>query len=232
VRSLAGIGVATAMAAALAAQTVAPPARVLSVPSRTFVPMASLLGDVADADVVGINEAAGRLGSRHVELAVLDTVAGRRDVILALDAVDRAAQDPLEHFQMDHLSEEEFLAQANVSPATAKAYLPLMKFAVSQRWPIVATGGPGTVGAREIAAPLVQALAIASAGGRRPLLVSLHAGTDRGVLEAVVGLVTAASTGRRAVTIGLEAVRSLETVTLPAAPASSPSYIVYTLTSP
>jgi hypothetical protein len=232
VRPLAGIGISTAMAAALAAQAAAPPARVLSVPSGTFVAMASLLADVADADVVFIREATTRPGSRRFELAVLQTVAGRRDVILALDAVDRAAQDPLEHFQMEHLSDEEFLTQAKVPTGIAEAYLPLMKFAVSLRWPIVATGGLRTGGEAAVAAPLIQALAIASAGGRRPLLVSLHAGADRVDLEAVIKLVRAASHGRRAVTIGLETVGSLEAVKPPAPAPSSPAYVVYTLANP
>ena len=220
------------MAVALGAQAVAPSARVLSERSGTFVGVESLMADVAAADVVFVSEQATASDPHRFVVALLEGLAVRRDVILALDAVDRAAQDALEHFQMDHLSDEEFVAQTKMAAGSRDAVLPLMKLAVARRWPIVATGGgAGMDDAAAVAAPLIQAMAIGSAGGKRPLLVSLHAGADRRVIEATSTLVLAPSPSRRAVIVQMVSVPSLEALA-PGGPAPpAPAYVVYTLAS-
>jgi hypothetical protein len=231
VRSIAGACLAATMAATLGAQAIAPPVRVLSARTRTFISVDALIADVVASDVVFLNESSQGPNVQRVEAELLQALAGRRDVVLALDAVDRAAQEPLEHFQMEHLSDDEFLAQSKM-PADAKGtYLPLMKLAVARRWPIVATGGTSPNGDGAVAEQLIEAITIGSTGGKRPLLVSLHAGADRGVIEAIAKRVLAQSPGRRAVTLQLEAVPSLETLTPLAAAESGPTYVVYTLPS-
>ena len=129
--SIAGVCLGLLAVGTLAAQSGEPTARIFATASRSVVGFDALVADIAGADVVLVNESASTPAIHRFELAMFQALAGLRDVVVAFDAVDSAAQDPLEHFQMEHLSDEEFLAQAKISPDAAAAYLPLMKLAVA-----------------------------------------------------------------------------------------------------
>ena len=84
---------------------------------------------------------------------------------------ERDAQEPLDHFQMGHTDEAEFLREANAWPEYARDYKPLVDFAIAQSgpwWrptcrgrlrPRVAEGGLGALSgrARRPRRPLVAA---------------------------------------------------------------------------
>jgi hypothetical protein len=229
VRLVALLGLVVWSAVALTSQSLDLSQRILSTGSRTFVTFDALMADIAGADVVFVEERASTPDVHRFEAAVLQALAGRREVVLALDAIDRAAQDPLEHFQMGHLSDQEFVTQAGMAAAAGAAYVPLMKLAIARTWPIVATGPFKAGGEGSMASALVQALAIGSAGGKRPLLVSLHAGARPGVVETAADFIGAPSSARRAVIVQLVSVPSLEMLKPP--PAAAPAgagYVIYT----
>ena len=228
-RAIAGAWLAATMVAALGAQGATPPMRVVSEQSRTFVSLDALLADVATADVVFVNELSLLPNVHRVEAALLQALGGR-DVILALDAIDRTAQEPLEHFQMEHLSDEEFLAQAKMPVGAKDTYLPLMKLAVARRWPIVATGGTRPDGGAAGAGPLIEAITLGSTGGKRPLLISLHAGASREEVQAIAKQVVAQFPDRRPVFVLLVAAPSLDGLTAPVVSSPGSSYAIYTLT--
>ena len=56
---------------------------------------------------------------------------------------ERDAQQPLEHFLMDHVSEEDFLKVARPWPRYATDYKPLVEYAMSKDWPVLAANVPG-----------------------------------------------------------------------------------------
>jgi uncharacterized iron-regulated protein len=59
-----------------------------------------------------------------------------------MEMFERDAQEPFDHFQMGHTSEEDFLAAARPWPRYATDYKPLVDFAISKNWPIVASNVP------------------------------------------------------------------------------------------
>jgi len=65
--------------------------------------------NLANADVVFVGEQHDDPNTHRLELAVLEALARRgRDVIVSLEMFERDAQEPLEHFLMGHMTEEEF----------------------------------------------------------------------------------------------------------------------------
>ena len=66
---------------------------------------------------------------------------------LALEMFERDAQEPLDHFQMGHTEEAEFLADARPWPRYARDYKPLVDFAIARQWPVVAGNVPRSIAA-------------------------------------------------------------------------------------
>jgi hypothetical protein len=185
--------------------------------------------DVARADIAFLNDETGAPETRRVEMSLLEALVGRRpDVIVAFDVVKRSAQEPLEHFQMGHLSDQEFIAESGLPPALAVAYLPLLKFAVARAWPIVATGPAETGGEDQMSSAIVQAATIGVAGGKRPLLVSLHIADTSGVSDKAAARVRQQLPERRVIALRIVAVASPEQVTPPAVSPPNIDYVVYT----
>jgi hypothetical protein len=171
VRPAGVLGLAFLVSAVLGAQSASPPGRVVS--GGRVVGFEVLAADAAAADVVVVSGPPA-LASPPLELALVQAIAGRREVILAIDAISRSAQDPLEHFQMGHLSDAEFQSSSRLTPEVANATLPVVRFAIERTWPIVAMGAPddGSAGdAGTWASAVLQALHVASTGGRRPLVL-------------------------------------------------------------
>lgn len=228
-RLVTAVGLAVLSAVALSGQAVVRTERILATASRTFVGLDAVADDVARADVAFLNDETGAPETRRVEMSLLEALVGRRpDVVVAFDVVKRSAQGPLEHFQMGHLSDQEFIAESGLPAAVATAYLPLLKFAAARAWPIVATGPAETGGEDQMSTAIVQAATIGAAGGRRPLLVSLHTATTSGVIDKTATRVRQLLPGRRVLALRFVAVPSLEQLVPPAATSPDTDYVIYT----
>ena len=230
-RLVTAVGLAVLSAVVLSGQAVARTERILATASRTFVGLDAVADDVARADVAFLNDETGAPETLRVEMSLLEALVGRRpDVIVAFDVVKRSAQEPLEHFQMGHLSDQEFIAESGLPAAVATAYLPLLKFAAARAWPIVATGPAETGGEDQMlmSSAIVQAATIGSAGGKRPLLVSLHTATSSGISDKAATRVRQQLPGRRVLVLRFVAVPSLEPLGPPAATSPGIDYVVYT----
>src|SRR5262245_12083029 len=102
------LAVATVAAAGASAQSADPVTRIYSTASRTVVNGDARAAELARADVAILSDRVNGPGSQRVAMALLQSLVGRRpDIVLAVDFVDRELQDPLEHFQMAHLSDRE-----------------------------------------------------------------------------------------------------------------------------
>src|SRR5262245_54385579 len=99
------------------AQASDPPARVFDSARGAFVDLDAMLDDLAKADVVFVGEQHDSASTHRLELAILQGVAARRpDAIVAMEMFERDVQEPFDHFQMGHTSEEDFLAAARPWP--------------------------------------------------------------------------------------------------------------------
>jgi uncharacterized iron-regulated protein len=125
------------------------PVRVFDTSRRQFSDFEMMLADIVAADVVFVGEQHDDPNTHQLELSLLEGIARRhpRAVVIALEMFERDVQEPLDHFQMGHMDEKEFLSASRPWPNYATDYKPLVDFAVKQNWPIVASNVP-----REIAA--------------------------------------------------------------------------------
>jgi uncharacterized iron-regulated protein len=146
----AAIGVAWALAATVAAaQSPAPDVRVYSSTAQAFSTLEAMAADLAAADVVFIGEQHNDVNTHRVEFALFQAMAKMRgQVFLALEMFERDAQDPLEHFQMGHTDEAEFIREANAWPEYTRDYKPLVDLAIAQKWPVIAANVPRAIAAR------------------------------------------------------------------------------------
>ena len=228
-RLVTAVGMAVLSAVALSGQAVVRTERILATASRTFVGLDAVADDVARADVAFLNDETGAPETRRVEMSLLEALVGRRpDVIVAFDVVKRSAQEPLEHFQLGHLSDQEFIAESGLPVAVATAYLPLLKFAAARAWPIVATGPAETGGEDQMSSAIVQAVTVGAAGGKRPLLVSLHTTTTSGASDKAAERVRQQLPERRVLAVRIVAVAEPEQVTPPVVAPPNIDYVVYT----
>src|ERR1022692_4450906 len=116
------IGVLVA-AASLHAQSAYVPERVFDSARGQFSDFEAMLADVARADVVFIGEQHDDANTHRLELAVLQGLARRRDhLILALEMFERDVQEPLEHFSMGHMTDEEFMKVSRPWPSYGTDY--------------------------------------------------------------------------------------------------------------
>jgi uncharacterized iron-regulated protein len=119
------------------------PERVFDSARGQFGDFEAMLADVARADVVFVGEQHDDANTHRLELAVLQGLARRRDhIILALEMFERDVQEPLDHFSMGHMTDEEFLKASRPWPAYATDYKPLVDFAIARTWPVVASNVP------------------------------------------------------------------------------------------
>lgn len=133
---------------ALAAQQAAPPQRTFDSARGVFVEFDAMLADLAGADVIFIGEKHDDRNTHQLELAVLEGLARRRgDVIVSLEMFERDVQEPLGHFLMGHLLEDEFLKESRPWPRYRTDYKPLVDFAIDREWPVIAANVPRSVAA-------------------------------------------------------------------------------------
>jgi uncharacterized iron-regulated protein len=136
---------------ALAAQSSYVPQRVYDSGDRKFADFETMLAEVAKADVVFVGEQHDDPNTHRLELAVLEGLARRRgSMIVSLEMFERDVQEPLDHLLMDHLPEDEFLKISRPWPRYVTDYKPLVDFAISKEWPVVAANVPRPI-ASEVA---------------------------------------------------------------------------------
>ncbi len=162
---------------ALVSQAVVPN-RVFDTHRSVFSDFEAMGADLAKADVVFVGEQHDDPNTHRLELAVLEAFARRgRDVVLSLEMFERDVQEPIEHFLMGHLTEEEFLKTSRPWPRYATDYKPLVDFAVSRNWPVVAANVPRPI-ASEIARGGLEVLQQKSADDRKLFAGELKCPTD------------------------------------------------------
>ena len=147
------------VSASLAAQTSYVPERVFGRLHHAFTDFEVMLADVAKADVVFIGEQHDDANTHRLELAVLEGLARRRPigVIVGFEMFERDVQDPLDHFQMGHMDEAEFLRMSRPWSNYARDYKPIVDFAVARNWPIFASNVPRAL-ATEVSKAGIDAL--------------------------------------------------------------------------
>ena len=150
----------------IAAQTYVPH-RVFDSHRSGFSDFETMAVELAKADVVFVGEQHDDPNTHRLELAVLEALARRgRHVILSLEMFERDAQEPLEHFLMGHMAEDEFLKVSRPWPRYATDYKPLVEFAISKEWPVVAANVPRPI-ASEVAKGGLEVLQQKSADDRK-----------------------------------------------------------------
>ena len=154
-RSLAGMLSASRQAAP---PTPPPPAvyvpqRVYDTQRKAFTDFETMEADLARADVVLLGEQHDDANTHRLETAILEGLARRRvPVTLSLEMFERDVQPSLDTYVAGTSAEDEFLKGARPWPRYATDYRPLVEFAKSQRWPVVAANVP-----RRIASDVARA---------------------------------------------------------------------------
>lgn len=125
-------------------------------------------------DVLLIGEQGGNAATHRMEARLFDALAADRAIgALALEAFDRQAQEPLDHLQMGHLGEAEFLAQVRrPRPDYARDYKPLVDRAIARGWGVVAAAMPRPI-AEAVAADGIGVLETLPAA-ERSLVAATH----------------------------------------------------------
>ena len=101
----------------LTAQSSYVPQRVYDTDHKRFSDFETMVSELAKADVVFVGEQHDDPNTHRLELAILEGLARRRAaVIVSLEMFERDVQEPLEHFVMGHLSEDEFLQTSRPWP--------------------------------------------------------------------------------------------------------------------
>lgn len=140
------------------------PQRVYDTQRRVFTDFEMMEADLARADVVLLGEQHDDANTHRLEMAVLEGLARRRvPVTLSLEMFERDVQPSLDTYVAGTTAEDEFLKGARAWPRYATDYRPLVEFAKSQRWPVVAANVPRRI-ATEVARtgrPAVDSMATA-----------------------------------------------------------------------
>ncbi len=127
----------------LLAQSSYVPERVFDSGRGVFTDFEAMVFDLTRADVVFVGEQHDDPNTHRLERAVLEGLRRRRgDVIVSLEMFERDVQEPLDHFSMGHMTEEEFLASSRPWPRYVTDYKALVDFAVAHSWPVVAANVP------------------------------------------------------------------------------------------
>lgn len=154
-----------------------PARRVVDSKTGDARPWASMIDDLAQADVVFVGEQHDDPNTHKLELAILQELAAKgRPVTLAMEMFERDVQEPLLHFGMGHMEEAEFLAQSRPWPRYATDYKPLVDFAIGKSLPVVASNVPRPI-ASEVSKTGLDALKDKSAEQRQWFAAELQCPT-------------------------------------------------------
>jgi uncharacterized iron-regulated protein len=119
------------------------PERVYDSDRKRFTDFEAMLADLARADVVFVGEQHDDPNTHRLELAILEGLARRRaNIALALEMFERDVQGLVSEYGAGSTAEEAFLKGSRPWPRYATDYRPLVEFARSKGWPIVASNVP------------------------------------------------------------------------------------------
>ena len=119
------------------------PQRVYDTQGKVFTDFEMMEADLARADVVLLGEQHDDANTHRLETAILEGLARRRvPVTLSLEMFERDVQPSLDTYVAGTSVEAEFLKGARPWPRYATDYRPLVEFAKSQHWPVVAANVP------------------------------------------------------------------------------------------
>ena len=154
-------------------------------PRGAFSDFEAMAADLATADVVFVGEQHDDPNTHRLELAVLEALARRqRPVVLSLEMFERDVQEPLDHFLMGHMEEDEFLKASRPWPRYATDYKPLVDFAVAKNWPVVAANVPRPI-ASEVAKGGLEVLQAKTDDGSQAVRARSGVSDERRVLQAL-----------------------------------------------
>ena len=103
----------------------------------------TLAAEAAKSDVVFLGEQHDDAATHRMELALLQEVAHRRNnVVVSLEMFERDVQPILNQYLAGTISEAEFLKGSRPWPAYQTDYRPLIEFAKSHGWPVIAANVP------------------------------------------------------------------------------------------
>jgi uncharacterized iron-regulated protein len=154
------------------------PNRVFDTAHGSFTDFEAMLASLVWSDVVLVGEQHDDANTHRLELAVLEGLARRgRSVVVSMEMFERDVQVPLDHFQMGHMTEDEFLKASRPWPRYATDYKPLVDFALAREWPIVAANVPRTIAA-EVAKGGIAVLASKTDDERRLFARDLQCSTN------------------------------------------------------
>ena len=135
---------AAAATAATAATAGYAPHRVYDAGRKRFSDFEAMLAKLATYDVVFLGEQHDDPRTHQLQAAVLEGIARRRTgpVVLALEMFERDVQPGLDDYLAGRTPEADFLAAARPWPRYATDYRPMVEFARSQGWPVIAGNVP------------------------------------------------------------------------------------------
>lgn len=126
-----------------AAQESWAPHRVWDSHHQRFSDFETLASEAARADVVLLGEQHDDAGTHRMELALLQAVARRRsNVVLTLEMFERDVQPILSQYLAGAVTEAAFLRGSRPWPNYGSDYRPLIEFAKSHGWRVVAGNVP------------------------------------------------------------------------------------------
>lgn len=104
----------------------------------------AMLAKLATYDVVFLGEQHADPRTHQLEAAVLEGVARRRSgpIVLALEMFERDVQGSLDSYLAGTLAESDFLATSRPWPNYATDYRPMVEYARTNKWPVVAANVP------------------------------------------------------------------------------------------
>jgi len=143
--------------------------RVYDTKAKRFVDFETMVARLATQDLVFLGEQHNDPRTHQLQAAVLEGIARRRSgpIVLALEMFERDVQGPLDNYLTGTLSEEQFLATSRPWPNYPTDYRPMVEFARSKQWPVIAGNIPrryaSQVARRGLAA--IDSLPAAERGG-------------------------------------------------------------------
>ncbi|MBA3641782.1 MAG: ChaN family lipoprotein, partial [Acidobacteria bacterium] len=122
------------------------PERVFDTRQQVFVDFEVMLSGIAEVDVVFVGEMHDDPNTHRLEAAILDGLQRRkRSPVVSLEMFERDAQASLDAYLANTMSEEEMLEGTRPWPRYATDYRPLVEFAKSAGWPVVAANVPRAI---------------------------------------------------------------------------------------
>jgi uncharacterized iron-regulated protein len=119
------------------------PQRVYETGRQAFSDFEAMLADLAKADVVLVGEQHDDPNTHRLEAAILEGLANRSaDATVSLEMFERDVQPALDSYLAGRSTPEEFLRSSRPWPRYATDYGPLVEFAKSRGWPVVASNVP------------------------------------------------------------------------------------------